>query len=114
MSELIEKLNHAATGADGELSQLLRWAALHIAAQDEALAEARAELESEHDERIRMELAIQVAKAKMMEIVGAMDYSRPVNIQLAKDHAPHINIMARHGIEPYAKKPRKPKAENKS
>jgi hypothetical protein len=31
-------------------------------------------------------------------------------IALARDHAPHINIMAHHGVVPYAKKPRAKKA----
>lgn len=110
-NELIEKLNQAALDCqDGELKKLLSWGALHIAEQEEALTEAREEMETEQNERIRMEQAIHDAKQKMEEICIELNYSRPVNIPLAKDHAPHINIMAQHGVEPYAKKPRKPKA----
>ena len=90
-----------------DLGRLLQWAALHIAEQDEALAEVRAEHEAEEVQRINMEQAIFEARQKLVDISEMLDYSRPVNIELARDHAPHINRMAAEGVAPYAKKPRK-------
>jgi hypothetical protein len=111
MSELIDRLKLAGEQHKGtDFGGLLQWAALHIESQDDALAEARGELEEEQAERIRMEQAIYVAKNKMNELIEGLEYSRPVNIELFKDHAPHINVMAHHKVSPYASKSRKPKA----
>ena len=108
MSELITRLTIAASDHKGtDLGGLLQWAVLHIQDTDEALSEARKELEQEQAERIRMEEAIYKARGQMQALASELDYSRPVNIKLDKDHAPHINIMAHHGVEPYAKKRRK-------
>ena len=108
MSELITRLTIAASDHKStDLGGLLQWAVLHIQDTDEALSEARKELEQEQAERIRMEEAIHKAREHMQALASELDYSRPVNIKLDKDHAPHINIMAHHGVEPYAKKRRK-------
>jgi hypothetical protein len=105
---LIEQLEQAGQQHKGtDLGGLLQWAALHIKSQDEALAEARAELEQEKTDRIRMEQAIHTAKNQLRDTFDGLEASRPVQIPLATDHAPHINAMAFHGVEPYAKKKRK-------
>ena len=110
MSELTAKLELMAINYDGsQLGELLKWSKLHIESQDEALAELRAELEAESNERIKMENAIHAARGMLGDLSAMLDYSRPVNIELARDHAPHINRMAAAGVEPYAKKPRKQK-----
>lgn len=110
MSELTEKLTKAAAGYKGtEFGGLLQWAVLHIQSQDEALASIRDELEIESNERIRLERAIHTARQQLDAIDVALTGGLPVNIDLARDHAPHINIMAHHGVAPYAKKPRKAK-----
>lgn len=108
MSELTNKLATAADAHKGmDLGGLLQWAMLHIQEQDEALAEAREELDTEQSERIRLERVLHSAKAGIEGVASGILMGLPTNIQLARDHAPHINIMAHHGIEPYAKKPRK-------
>ena len=113
MSAITDKLNDAATKHNGtDLGKLISWAALHIAEQDEALAELRTEHEAEENERIRLEQAIFEARQKLADVSEMLDYSRPVNIELARDHAPHINRMAAAGVEPYAKKPRKLKEKS--
>lgn len=86
----------------------MQWAALHIAAQDDALAQTREELETEESERIRLERVIFDARQQLAALSEAMHQT--AGIQLSKDHAPHINIMAHHGVAPYAKNPRKAKA----
>lgn len=105
LTEQLEQAGQQHKGTD--LGGLLQWAALHIQSQDEALAEARAELEEEQNERIRMESAIHKAKNQLRDIFDGLEASRPVQIPLARDHAPHINAMAFHGVAPYAKKKRK-------
>lgn len=110
MSELTDKLTAAGQKHKGTyLGGLLQWAVLHIQAQAEALYEAREELEAEQNERIRLERALHTAKASTEAALVSIKSGLPVNIELSKDLAPHINIMAHHGVEPYAKKPRKKK-----
>lgn len=112
MSELMNKLATAAKQHYGsELGQLLSWAVLHIAEQDEALTAAHAELEEESAERMRMELAIHQARTQLQAVCASLAYSQPTRIELAKDHAPHINAMAAQGVAPYARKTR---AKNKA
>lgn len=111
MSELTAKLELMSLNYDGsQIGELLKWAKLHIESQDDALSEVRTELEEEQNERIKMEQAIHDARIKLAEVSIMLNYSRPVNIELARDHAPHINRMAAAGVDPYAKKPRKKKA----
>jgi hypothetical protein len=113
MSELVNKLATAADAHKGaDLGGLLQWAMLHIQEQDEALAEAREELDTEQSERIRLERVLHSAKAGIEGVASGILMGLPTNIQLARDHAPHINIMAHHGIAPYAKKPRKTRPAN--
>lgn len=113
MSELTEKLRLQAenTPIGTELGRLLAWAALHITEQDEALAEARAELKEESDERVRMESAIHQARNQLQAVCASLAYSQPTRIELARDHAPHINVMAAQGVAPYARKPRAKKQQ---
>lgn len=109
MSELTDKLRavgelHAGT----DLGGLLEWAALHIADQDAALTEALDEALTESAERIRLERVIFEARQQLAMLSEGL--RQPTSIQLARDHAPHINIMAHHGVAPYVKKSRKVKA----
>lgn len=109
MSELIEKLQKAGHEHKGtDLGGLLQWAALHIQSQDESLVELRDELEAESNERMRLERVVFDAR-QQAEVLSAALRQTP-GIQLAKDNAPHINVMAHHGVEPYAKKKRSKKA----
>ena len=115
MSELANKLATAADAHKGtDLGGLLQWAMLHIQAQGVALAEAREELDTEQSERIRLERVLHLAKAGIESVASGILMGLPTNIQLARDHAPHINIMAYHGVEPYAKKPRKARPTNRT
>lgn len=109
MSTLINQLTETAKQHKGtDLGRLLQWASLHIAEQDEALAQTREELETEENERIRLERVIFEARQQLAEITESMHQT--TGVQLAKDHAPHINIMAHHGVAPYVTKSGKPKS----
>lgn len=110
MSELINQLkDHAEANKGTDLGRVLQWAMMHIAEQDEALSDARSELDEEQSERIKMERAIHEARIALSEVSNALDCSRPINIELTRDHVPHINRMAAAGVAPYAKKTRKKK-----
>jgi hypothetical protein len=110
MSELTEKLTALGQKHKGsELGKLLQWAALHIQSQDEALTEARKDLAEEEAERLRLERALHTGSLAITTVLDCLKAAQPVNIKLSRDHAPHINVMAHHGVTPYARKPRKPK-----
>ena len=110
MSELIDKLTAAGQQHKGtDLGGLLQWAILHIQSQDEALTETREELASEETERLRLERVLHAGSMAIDQALGTLKAAQPVAITLARDHAPHINVMAHHGVAPYAKKSRKGK-----
>lgn len=114
MSELTNKLTAAGQQHQGtELGGLLQWAVLHIQSQDEALTEVREELANEESERIRLERVLYEAKKAAEATVTALSPGLVPPVQLARNHAPHINIMAHHGVAPYAKIKRKPKLANR-
>ena len=105
MSELPHKLRMQAVHHDDtEMAQLLRWAAVHIEAQDEALAELREEHESEERERIRLEEALHASKASIEQALKTLQAAWCPPVELAKDMAPHINLMALHGDPDYLRK----------
>jgi hypothetical protein len=83
---------------------LLRWAILHIESQDEALAEARQELAAEEAERLRLENAAHQAQQLMEQALQAIRYGQRADIEIVRDIAGHINIMAGHGDPDYLKK----------
>lgn len=83
-----------------DLGGLLQWAALHIASQDEALADTRAELAAEERERLRLEVAMHHAKTAIEQALGAVGGAIFAPPQFASDHAPHINLMSAHHKDP--------------
>ena len=104
MSELLERLRAEAALRDRtEISKLLLWAALHIESQDEALSEARAEWEWESRERIKLENALQVSKAHVEQALQTLQAAWCPPVELGRDLAPHINLMAGHGDPGYLK-----------
>ena len=102
MSELTDKLRTAASGYKGsEMGGLLQWAALHISSQNEALAEVRQELADEAHERLRLENALHAAKLAVEAALASITAPMCPPIELARDMAPHINLMAGHGDPDY-------------
>lgn len=53
-----------------------------------------------------MENAIFKCRQALATISDELDYSRPVRQPAAVDLAPFKNVMAYHGVAPYAKKKR--------
>ena len=104
MTPLTEQLTAAAQQHRGtDLGGLIQWAVLHINDQAEALTATNEELEAEQQERIRLERALHNGAQAITTVLDCLKAAQPVKITLARDHAPHINIMSHHGVAPYAR-----------
>lgn len=104
MSELLQKLRAEAALRDRtEISRLLLWAALHIESQAEALAEARDEWERESRDRIKLENALHSSKQQVEQALQTLQAAWCPPVELCRDLAPHINLMAGHGDPDYLK-----------
>ena len=102
MSELVQSLRkHGEANKGSDLGGLLQWAALHIEAQDEALAETRAELAAEEAAHQRMEGALHAARLAIKGALAAVDAPLCPPIDLGRDCVAHINLMAAHGDPDY-------------
>lgn len=84
-----------------ELGKVLQWAALHIESQDEALAELREAHAEEENERLRLEDAMHQARQAIEDAHRAVNTPLCPPIELARDMAGHINLMAAHGDTDY-------------
>ena len=84
-----------------ELGKVLQWAALHIESQDEALAELREAHAEEENERLRLEAAMHQARHAIEDAHRAVNTPLCPPIELARDMAGHINLMAAHGDTDY-------------
>ena len=104
MSKLTEALRtHGQQHRGADLGGVLQWAALHIEAQDEALAELRAEHAAEEAERLRLESALHEAGQAIEAALAAIRQPLCPPIELGRDYVSHINIMAAHGDPDYLK-----------
>lgn len=102
MSQLIDQLNEAGQQHKGsELGGLLRWAALHIATQDEAIEQWAIDFEEEHQERIKFECALHEVKQAIAAALAQVSAPLCPPIEFSRDFAPHINLMAGHGDPDY-------------
>lgn len=101
---ITKKLTDAAWKHKGtDLGGLLQWAALHIESQDEALAEARGDIEFMEGERRRLELGIAAATLAADAALQALRNAATVDPTetMSKDMAPHINLMGGMGDPDY-------------
>jgi hypothetical protein len=104
MSELTYQLEKAGEQHKGtELGGLLQWAVLHIAGQDEALAELREERANEERECLRLKRAAYDAKAAIEAALAILSAPLCTPPEIGRDFAPHINLMAAHGDPDYIK-----------
>jgi hypothetical protein len=104
MSKLTDQLLAAGEQHRGtDLGGLLQWAALHIAWQDEALAEVREEYATELEERQRLEQAAHATKAAIETALAVVVAPLCPPIEFGRDLVPHINLMAGHGDHDYLK-----------
>ena len=87
-----------------DLGGVLQWAILHIQSQAEAIEELRADLEEEHNERLRFEKAAHSAKAAIDAALAAITEAMPAQpLDFARDHTSHINLMGGIGDPDYMK-----------
>ena len=104
MKNIIKQLKAAGEQHKGsDLGGLLQWAALHIDAQDEALAELREEYAREKSDRVGLEGAMGAAKEAIEAALAAVSKPLCQPIELGRDYVSHINIMAAHGDPDYLK-----------
>lgn len=104
MSELTDRLAEAGEQHKGtDLGGLLQWAVLHIADQDEALADVREEHANEERERLRLERAAYDAKAAIEAALAIVSAPLCKPTELGRDLVRHINLMAAHGDPDYLK-----------
>lgn len=102
---LTDQLNEAAQAHIGTgLGKLLTWAALHIESQAVELDETRQELATEEAERTRLEEALHASKASVESALMQLQAAWCPPIELGRDMAPHINLMAGHGDPDYLRK----------
>ena len=90
--------------ADARIAMLLREAALHIESQDQALSEVREELAREEAERMKLEDALHASKAHVEQALRTLQAAWCPPVELGRDLAPHINLMAGHGDPDYLRK----------
>lgn len=104
MSELTDRLQSAGLEHRGtDLGGLLQWAALHIASQDEALAEARSELDAERYISGNMSRALANAADAADQSAKSLRDAIPADISelLGRDLVPQINLMGAMGDPDY-------------
>lgn len=111
LQDTIDQLNTIAyyLGFDKKAS-IIKHAAVLLQMQSERIEELESAYNDEHEERLQMERAIFRTRQTLAVVSDELNYSRPVRHEPAVDTAPYRNVMSYHGVEPYAKKKRTPKA----
>ena len=105
MSDLVIRLRDEGKQYIGTpLGGLLQWAALHIEMQNEALAEIRQEHADEEKERLRLDNALNAAKTAIESALAIVNAAMFAQVEIGRDMAPHINLMAGHGDPDYLTK----------
>ena len=98
--------------ADSEVARLLSWAELTMGDLHDHIFELEEEVKALREDKERRCRALNETRG----LLGAIcDYILKENFDMpmdtfAKDYAPWQNIMAAHGVEPYAKPKRAKKA----
>jgi hypothetical protein len=111
MSELTDKLRTEAQANKGtDLGCILQWAALHIEAQDEALADKEAEYQAAAKDAAHMHARIKAISAIVDNLPGMLMDAHPVNewATTSRDYSSHANVSAYQGDKNYGK-PNKPR-----
>ena len=91
--------------ADSEVARLLSWAELTMGDLHDRIFELEEEVKLLEADKVRRVTALNETRGLMMAM---SDYILKENFDLpmdtfAKDFAPWRNVMAAHGVEPYAK-----------
>ena len=96
----------AAEQTDERVKKMLAWAAVELDDRAETISGLDDEIRDYSDGYAKLALALQTAKAHLGEIAGQINLALWQREPPAVDLAPFKNVMAHHGVEPYAKKKR--------
>lgn len=94
----------AGTAENTADAKVLRWAALHIEMQQDALADTRTELAEEEAERMRLEGVLHQAQTAIEAALHTVRYGHRAQVDISRDMSGHINLMAGHGDPDYLTK----------
>ena len=91
--------------SDSDIARLLSWAELTMGDLHDHIYELEAEIELLREDKKRRRIALNETRGLMQAMC---DYILKENFDMsmetfAKDFAPWRNVMAAHGVEPYAK-----------
>lgn len=94
---------------DDPVRKALIWADMELGDRYDQICELEEEIKSQSDQITSLTEALQKAKNALQELAADIHGALWQPCIPAVDHAPFINCMAAHGVEPYAKAKRKPK-----
>lgn len=98
--------------ADSEVARLLSWAELTMGDLHDRIFELEEEVKMLEADKMRRVTALNEVRGLMIAMSNYIlheNFDMPVDT-FAKDFAPFRNVMAHHGVEPYAKPKRTKKA----
>ncbi len=105
MSELITQLQAAGQRHAGtDLGGLLQWASIHIESLEAELQAWRDEADDEQRERLKLEQGLHAGKILVEQALQTLRNAWCPPVELGRDLAPHINLMAAHGDPDYLRK----------
>ena len=96
--------------ADSPIRKALIWADMELGDRFDQIFELEEDISSRDREIDALRLALHSIKRDLDLVASAVHGALFEMPAPAVDHAPFINCMAAHGVEPYAKTKRKPKA----
>jgi len=100
----------AAEQTDPRVAQMLRWAAVELDDRAETIAGLDDEITDYSDGYAKLASALNTARTALEAIASDINFALWQPQAPAVDLAPFKNVMAHHGVEPYAKAKRKKKA----
>ena len=98
--------------ADSEVARLLCWAELTMCDLHDRIFELEEEVQLLEADKLRRVKALNEVRGlmdAMSRYILTKNFDFPLDT-LIRDFAPYKNVMAHHGVEPYAKPKRKKKA----
>ena len=99
----------AAEQTDDRVAKMLRWAAIELDDRAETIAELDGEMADYSDGYAKLASALNTARKALEDIAADINLALWQPQPPAVDLAPYKNVMAAHGVEPYAKAKRKKK-----
>ena len=95
--------------ADSPVRKALIWADMELGDRYDQICELEEEIKDLSDKNALLAGALNSAKCDLKRVTECIHNALWLPELPPVDHAPFINCMAAHGVEPYAKAKRKPK-----